>query len=134
MVLANSLLFFSLHCQISITFQPSFLKSRFFFLSLALFSAIFVFQYFLFELGNLPARHECPCQKQPLTNITVSYFGRTISGVPGYRLSFFLNRKPLENRYFLTKISGSVSLPEILAISWLRFFLEYISGIKCKSN
>ena len=53
------------------------------------------------------------CQKQPLTNMIVRYFGSTTSGWPGYRLSFLRNRKPLANRKLRTIRSMDVSLPRM---------------------
>ena len=55
----------------------------------------------------------CICQKQPLMNTIVRYFGNTTSGCPGYRLSFLRNRRPFEKRKLRTIISMDVSLPRI---------------------
>jgi len=62
-------------------------------------------------------------------NIIVLYLGNTISGFPGSSFTFFLYLKPFENKYFLTKISGLVSLPEILDIISERLYFENISDI-----
>ena len=55
----------------------------------------------------------CPCQKQPFTNITVLYFGRTISGFPGRFFRCKRYRNPLANKNFRIPISGLVSFPLI---------------------
>ena len=110
--------------------QPIFASSRCSFLSRSLFRSIFACQYAAFVRGKCEYLHpSCPCQKQPLTKITVRYFRNTISGCPGKRGWFSLYLNPLENRYFLTIISGLVSLPRIAAIHRCRCSLVSLSII-----
>ena len=124
-LLTLSLLFFISHNQIIITFQPSPLNFPMFFRSRTIVSDIFFFQKSLFVSGSLEAlQFSWPCQKQPCTNIIVWYFGRMMSGFPGYLLSFIRYLKPFENKNLRTRISGFVSLPRILDITSLRFSLE----------
>ena len=53
----------------------------------------FTSQYFVFDFG-ITARGQsgCWCQKHPFIKITVLNFGKTMSGVPGKLLTFFLKR------------------------------------------
>ena len=53
-----------------------------------------------------------------------------MSGFPGRFFTFFRNLNPLENRNFLTIISGFVSLEDTLAIISLLFSLVKISIYK----
>lgn len=118
-----------LHCHITITCQPSFFKAFVVFLSLSLFKVIFSFQKWLLVFGRDALLHpSCPCQKQPFIKTTTPYFGNTISGFPGRRLSFFLNRNPWAKRNLLTNTSGFVSLPVIFDIIRLRSLFEKISA------
>ena len=95
-----------------------------------MFPDIFSLQNSVLVAGNVDfLQFSCPCQKQPFTKITALYLGKTMSGLPGKFFTFFLNLNPLENRYFLTKISGLVSLPEILDMIEERLDFEYISDI-----
>lgn len=71
-------------------------------------------------LGHLNRWQPCPCQKQPCTRTTARYFGRTISGFPGNRLSFTRNRKPRRCKAFRIISSGLVFLPRIPDIILLR--------------
>jgi hypothetical protein len=51
----------------------------------------FGFPKFFVVLGHTKyLQPSCACQKQPFTKITVLYLGRTMSGFPGSRTSFFL--------------------------------------------
>ena len=122
-------LFFNWHCQITITFHPSCFKSAIFLLSHLVFDFIFCFQNSRLVDGNFPAKQLCPCQKQPFIKITTLYLGSTMSGVPGYRLSFFLYRYPLANKYFLTRISCFESLGPILPI-----IFDLLSDVKVSVN
>ncbi len=60
--------------------------------------------------------------------ITVLYFGKTISGLPGSVFTFLRKRNPCLNKKLLTEISGLVSLPEMEAMIWLRFFFVKMSA------
>ena len=61
-------------------------------------AAVFALQNSTFDFGTRVAfgQFSCICQKQPLMNTIVRYFGNTTSGCPGYRLSFLRNRRPFE--------------------------------------
>ena len=105
------------HSQTTITFQPSARSCSCTFRSLAIFLSNFFCQNSRFEAGVVAyLQPGCLCQKQPFIKITVRYFGSTISGFPGYRLSFLRDLYPFENRYFLTISSGLVSFPRICDI------------------
>lgn len=54
-------------------------------LSRITFRVIFSSQNARLLFGNAARAQLCPCQKQPLTNITALYFGNTRSGCPGRR-------------------------------------------------
>jgi len=109
------------HSHTTSTFHPSFSRRSIFCWSLSIFFKILFFQKFVFDFGILNAGQSVwPCQKQPWTKITVLYFGRTISGVPGYRRSLIRYLNPFEKRNFLTIISGLVFFPWIFAINALR--------------
>ena len=71
--------------------------------------------------------------KTAIHKITVLYFGRTISGFPRSLASFFLYRKPFENRYFLTNSSGFVFLLRIRDILYLRCSGVCTSAMTCHS-
>jgi len=49
-------------------------------LSLAMFRALLFVQYDRFDEGRSLAPHECPCQKQPWTKITLCNRRKTKSG------------------------------------------------------
>lgn len=88
---SSLLSFFSSHSHIVMTFHPSDINFLVFKASRSMFLFILSTQNFVFDFGITKYRHWLwPCQKQPLIKIAVLYFGRTISGVPGNLLSFFL--------------------------------------------
>ena len=118
------------HCQIVITFQPCLLRILFTFLSLALFFLILCNQNTRFVKGiDALEQPLCPCQKQPLTNITVSKTGRTKSGVPGKFLTFDRNLMPSLRKHLFIILSGNVLRPLILDIISLLFFFVIRSAI-----
>src|ERR1035437_3789086 len=100
------------HSHKLIIFQPSFFSALAAFASLAMLPFIFLSHHSVLVLGTTKyLQFLCPCQKQPCTKITVLYFGRTISGLPGRLLSWSLKRNPLACKNFLTSIAGFVFLP-----------------------
>lgn len=104
--------FLSSHSQTTITRQPRDSNFSVFSMSRCLFRLNLASQKSSLTFGIVKWGHPSWwCQKHPWTNTTVWYLGNTTSGWPGYRLSFFLKRKPREKRYFRTMISGFVSLP-----------------------
>lgn len=79
---------FRLHSQMVIIFQPSFFNAFKALVSLAMLPFILLSHQSVLVLGTTKYLQSlCPCQKQPLTKITVLYFGKTISGLPGRLLS-----------------------------------------------
>ena len=97
-------------------------------LSRSLLRPIFFCQKSTFVFGILKnLQLSCPCQKQPLTNIHVRYFRSTKSGWPGNRLCDNRYLKPREKRYFLTIISGFVSLDLMAAMTACRCCLSNVS-------
>lgn len=95
--------FRSSHCHTTITFQPSRSSNPMFLLSRSILVLILFSQNSLFVEGSLAyLQLSCPCQKQPCTKIAVRYFGRTISGRPGYRGSLTRYLNPFENKYLRT--------------------------------
>ena len=64
---------------------------------------------------------ECPCQKQPLTWITVLRVRNTRSGLPGSFLSHSRYRKPFLWSSVRRSLSGIVSRDRISAITFERF-------------
>src|SRR6266487_1552113 len=79
------------HSQRIIILQPSFCKACKAFASLALLEFILVSHHSVLVLGTTKyLQFPCPCQKQPCIKITVLYFGKTISGLPG---KFFTCRR-----------------------------------------
>lgn len=81
------------HSQITMTLHPICSKAAVLLLSLSMLRFNFLSQYSALATGRIFACLQVgqPCQKQPCTNITVLYFGRTISGLPGK--SFLCSRK-----------------------------------------
>ena len=78
----------------------------------------------------IPKRPQsCICQKQPFTKTTVLYLGSTISGHPGSFRTFFLYRRPWENRYLRTISSGLVFVLRICDMFLLRTSFECVSAI-----
>lgn len=81
--------FFNSHSQTMMTDQPLASSCRQTSSSRCLLRVIFAVQNSVLVLGVVAFLQSLwPCQKQPCTKITVWYLGRTISGVPGRRLSF----------------------------------------------
>ena len=115
----SCLSFFSWHSHTVMTFHPMSSSSFFVRLSLSLLPYNLFCQYSTLDLGILAYLHPSwRCQKQPWTSTIVLYFGSTMSGCPGYLLSFFLKRRPLEWRYFLTSLAWC---PCPLFLTSLRF-------------
>lgn len=99
-------------------------------ISLKTFLSIFAFHHSVLVFGNLKyLQFSCPCQKQPLIKITVLYFDRTISGLPGNFLSCNLYLNPFANKNLRISISGFVSLLLIRLILKLLVFLSCTSAI-----
>jgi len=112
---------FILHSQTTMTFQPALRRSWRLRLSRAMLLSNFFCQNSLRVDGVEACLHPlCLCQKQPCTNITVLYFGRTISGLPGRSLQFILNRNPMRCRRLRTISSGFVFAERIRDIFQLR--------------
>lgn len=130
---ANLAVFWISHCQITSTFQPSFRSLLLFFLSRNTFSSNFFFQNWSLVFGVYARRQPLwRCQKQPWTNMTVEYFGRTISGLPGRFRAFLRNRNPALCRADLTRISGLVFVPLMRLMFQLRCSLEIVSAMETK--
>lgn len=121
---------FNSHSHITIEFQPESVNCSNILLSLFIVSSILFFHHSVLVLGITKYLHPlCPCQKQPLTKITVRYLFRVKSGLPG---SFLLCSRyliPFACRYFLTSISGLVSVPFIRLILKLRVAILCTSAI-----
>lgn len=112
------------------TFQPSEIRSAFDRSSRRWFAPIFSRQKSVRDFGNLNTGHiSWPCQKQPWTNITASYFGRIISGLLGKEAAWILNRNPIACRSFRTRISGFVFFPLIPAI-----ISDRLDGVTISTN
>ena len=81
----------SSHSHTTITFQPIASSSACCLTSRSWLRSSFALQNSTFDFGTRVAfgQFSCICQKQPLMNTIVRYFGNTTSGCPGYRLSFF---------------------------------------------
>lgn len=88
----------SSHSHTTITFQPIASSSACCLTSRSWLRSSFALQNSTFDFGTRVAfgQFSCICQKQPLMNTIVRYFGNTTSGCPGYRLSFLRNRRPFE--------------------------------------
>lgn len=113
------------HPQIVRLRHPAFRSAAAFLLSLATFSSNFSIQNLTLLFGILAYRQpRCRCQKQPCTNTTVRYFGKTISGFPGNSLLCSRYRNPRACKYFLTVSSGVVFSPRTRDISQLRRFTD----------
>ena len=82
------------HSQITHTRHPISHNCSLLRISRLMLPLIFFSQNFLLLRGNLKFLHLWPCQKQPLTSMTVLYFGKTMSGLPGRRRSCKTNLKP----------------------------------------
>ena len=95
--------FFSSHSHTISTFQFISVRILWFLLSRSTLRLIFSIQYSMLEDGHTNRPQLCLCQKHPFTKTTVWYLGRTMSGHPGNVRTFFRYRKPLENKYFLTR-------------------------------
>src|SRR6185312_3908590 len=109
--------FLNLHSKIVITFQLSLFNNFIFCISRNLFLSNFLNYHSVLVFGITKyLQFLCPCQKQPLTKITVLYLGKTISGLPGRLLSWSLYRYPLACKNLRTNISGFVFLPLIWLI------------------
>lgn len=121
---------FSWHCHISITFQPRRRSSEYVALSRSILRDILVNQNSRLVSGTVAyLQFWCPCQKQPLINMTVLYFGRTMSGFPGKSFRWSLNLKPDANKNRLTKTSGLVFLLRICDIHLRRCSFDNTSAI-----
>ena len=90
----------SSHSHTTITFQPIASSSACCLISRSWLRSSFALQNSTFDFGTRVAfgQFSCICQKQPLMNTIVRYFGNTTSGCPGYRLSFLRNRRPFEKK------------------------------------
>lgn len=110
----------SSHSQMISTVHPSARSLRMFLASLARFALIFSLQKLALVLGVCPMRHLWPCQKQPLTRITVLNEANTRSGRPGSRETCSRYLKPWECRALRTYISGVVSFERISDMRMLR--------------
>lgn len=126
--------FFVSHSHTVSTFQPCSCKATMFSLSRSMFLSNFFLQYSSFVRGRICACLQVgqPCQKQPFTNITVLYFGNTISGLPGKLFGWSLNLYPNLCNIFLTLISGVVFVLCTFDIISLRVFLSKVSAIPYK--
>lgn len=119
------------HSQITITRQPSAVNFSRLFKSRARFAANFDCQKSDRVVGLAESRQPgCLCQKQPLTNTQVRYFGKTMSGEPGSLRSFSTYLRPARCSTFRTMISGLVSLRPIPAIQRARVSLSTMSVIE----
>ena len=73
--------------------------------------------------------HSCPCQKQPLTNITVRHLRITMSGRPGNDFTYSRYRNPCRHNHRRTTISGLVSRPLMRLIQRCRCSGVILSAI-----
>ncbi len=122
---------FSSHSQTTNTLHPSEMRVDMFFASRVLFFSILSPQNTAFVLGSTKNEHpSCPCQKQPLTKTTLLYLGKTMSGLPGRRLSLVRYRSPFLNKKRLTSNSALVSLPLMERMILLRCAGEKRSAIE----
>ena len=112
--------------QILMTRQPSVSSNLVLILSRLILPLIFGIQYvafvpsasFLFRIFQFR-----PCQKSPSQNIARRFLAKTMSGLPGSVLTFFLNRRPQFHRPLLSNSSGCVSLREF------RFFIREANSV-----
>ena len=105
------------HCQTTDTLQPAFRKRRRSCASRLMFPSIFLFQNVLFVCGLVAREHAaCPCQKHPLTKMSLRYPRITRSGLPGIAGTLPRKRQCKRLRHFLTMRSGDVFRPLTLAI------------------
>lgn len=121
----------------TLIFQPILFSSFCFLLSLVTLPSSFLRHHSLRVFGiRKSLQFLCPCQKQPWTKITVLYFGRTMSGLPGSFLffgPFTVKRSPSPCRIERTMISGFVSLLRIRDIFQERCSVD-IRSINCLQN
>lgn len=117
------------HSHTTITRHPKDSRRMRFRRSRSLLRCIFVCQNCMLLFGCTDSLQSWPCQKQPLTNMTVRYLGRTMSGDPGSRLSNKRNLNPLRKRNLLTINSGFVFFAWIRAMISLRFSGATVSAI-----
>lgn len=110
----------AVHCQTVSTFQSSRRSAARFRLSRATLARIFSRQNSTRVFGHTKYLQLCLCQKHPLTNTTVRWRGRTMSGRPGRSLRCNRKRKPAAWSARLTTSSGLVFLPFTAAILRLR--------------
>lgn len=126
---------FSSHCQITITRHPIFSNKEKVILSRSTFPYIFLLQNSRLVSGIVAyLQSECPCQKHPLMNMTVLYFGRTMSGLPGKSFRCNRKRKPFANKKRRTKTSGLVFLLLMCDIHFWRCSFDSTSAIKQARN
>jgi len=105
---------FNPHSHTTTTFQPNFRKASSASRSTTCVRRILARHHSRRVWGSLKyLQPSCPCQKQPWTNTTVLYLGRTRSGVPGSDLTWRRYRNPLAHKNFRTNNSGFVSFARI---------------------
>ena len=137
--LASLIKFKTSHSQIVMTFQPNFFNTCRFSLSRSTFRENLFSQNSILVFGVVERLHpSCRCQKHPWIKITVLYFARTISGLPGSNpdgyslwltLPCSLNRYLSACRSFRTTTSGLVSVDRIWLIFQLRCSFDILSVI-----
>lgn len=115
------------HVQTTMTSQPDAVSAFSLRRSRATFALNLRDQNSRLVFGRVDSAQPCRCQKQPRTSMTVFHRGRTMSGLPGRRLSHTRNRNPFRKRNDLTIFSGRVSFPRIAAMISDRFAFENLS-------
>lgn len=122
--------FFSSHPQMTITWLPISFSFWMLVRSWAMLRSIFACHHSVRVLGSLKSlQFSCPCQKQPLTKITVLYLASTMSGLPGRFFWQTRNLNPWANRNRRTSSSGLVFLPLIRLMIRLRVASSKTSSI-----
>jgi len=112
------------------TRQPKSSRATVFAESLRRFRSIFVRQYSALAFGaRAPRAQSCPCQKHPLTKMSLCSPGKTRSGFPGRSSRCNRKRKPMPWTSRRTINSGAVSLPFTARMIWLR-----CSGVSFKAS
>lgn len=105
------------HSQITMTRQPSAANAAMFRFSRSTLVANFCNQKSRRVDGvTVSLQSSWRCQKQPCTKTQSRCLGKTMSGLPGNRLSFNIYRRPALCRTRRTIISGLVSFPRMPAI------------------